>query len=83
MPISSKETKSIRIKKLRDAAVEVLSKLSTKRRKEIKWKGMVSLIEEELKLEKGRLLKKTYEKDMKELKDFAVDWVKSNPRKKR
>ena len=69
MPISSKETKSKRVKKLRDAVVEVLSKLSTKRRNEIKWKKLVLLIEEELKLEKGRLLKKSYEKDMKELKE--------------
>ena len=82
MPISSKETKSKRAKKLRDAAVEVLSKLSKKERDEIKWKKLVSLIEEQLKLEKGRLLKKSYEKDMKELKDFAVDWMKSKPKSK-
>ena len=82
MPISSKETKSKRAKKLRDAAVEVLSKLSKKERDEIKWKKLVSLIEEQLKLGKGRLLKKSYEKDMKELKDFAVDWMKSKPKSK-
>ena len=40
------------------------------------------MIEEELKLEKGRLLKKSYEKDVKELKDFTVDWINSNPKNK-
>ena len=61
MSISSNETKSMRVKKLRDAAVEVSSKSSTKRRNVIKWKKLVSLIEEELKLENDSSLKKSFE----------------------
>ena len=82
MPISSKETKAKRTKKLQDATIEVCSSLSIAERKQIKMKKLIGMIEGKLKLEKDRLSKKTYEKDMKELSDFAAKWVQDNPKEK-